>query len=184
MYSNVGYSVAGAVIDDIADGTPSGGYEAWVWDHIGQYTGNALDADNLLTLALSHSWRSTDIPNRAVGYVWNGASFDVFEAFDPNGLAGLEGWEGPSGGWVMTIGDLTRFALALNTSQIVGPGPLAAMRYEWTDLDGFADDYGMGVMHAPNATRPSVLARRNDRRSQRPCGDGGTTTAANRSASR
>jgi CubicO group peptidase (beta-lactamase class C family) len=157
VYSNVGYSVAGAVIDAVAGDTPSGGYEAWLWDNVGQYTGSLLDADNLLTLALTHSWRDTDIPNRAVGYIQNGPGFDVVEAFDAGSVGGLEGWEGPSGGWVMTIGDLTRFAVALNTEQIVGPALLAAMRFDWSDLDGFGDDYGMGVFLTPqNTARPPV----------------------------
>ena len=146
VYSNVGYSVAGAVVDHVASGTPSLGYEAWIWDHIGQYTGNVLDGRNLLTLALSHSWRASDIPHRAVGYRPVGNAFTEREAFDLDVVDGLEGWQGPSGGWAMTIGDLTRFAVALNTSENVSPASLAAMRLRWTDLDEISNDHGMGVM--------------------------------------
>ncbi|MGH8192866.1 MAG: serine hydrolase domain-containing protein [Woeseiaceae bacterium] len=145
VYSNVGYSVAGAVIDAVALGTPSGGYEAWIWDNIGQYTGNVLSSGNLLSLALTHSWRADDIPHRAVGYRPSGGGFVESEAFDPNQVGGLEGWEGPAGGWAMTIGDLTRFAVALNTEKIVGDAMLEAMRFRWTDLDDLTNDYGMGT---------------------------------------
>jgi CubicO group peptidase (beta-lactamase class C family) len=145
VYSNVGYSVLGAVVDVAAADTASEGYEAWTWDNVGQYTGNVLDGGNLLSLALTHSWRAGDIPHRAVGYRPDGGGFDVFEAFDLDTIGGIEGWEGPAGGWAMTIGDLTRFAVALNRQQIVSPGNLAGMRLRWTDLDGFNNDYGMGM---------------------------------------
>ncbi|KAB2888322.1 MAG: beta-lactamase family protein [Kofleriaceae bacterium] len=139
VYSNVGYSVLGAVIDS------QSAYEAFVWNEIGQYTGDDLDPGNLLSLALTHSWRDGDMPHRAVGYQWSGGAWVEREAFDASGLAGLEGWEGPAGGWAMTIGDLTRFALALNQGDILSNNMLLAMRMNWTDLDGFADDYGFGV---------------------------------------
>ena len=145
IYSNVGYSVAGAVIDHAAFWfTPSDGYESWIWDNVGIHNPNLLASENLLTLALTHSWRDNDIPNRAVGYTPNGGAFDVYEAFDP-GSVKFEGWEGPAGGWAMTIGDLTRFTVELNTGKIVGGSMLNAMRHNWTDLDGSADNYGMGM---------------------------------------
>lgn len=143
VYSNVGYSVVGAIIDEVAKDTPSGGYEAWIWDNVGQYRENLLDPDNLWSLALTHSWRAEDIPHRAVGYTPNGDGFDVLEAWQDTG--GLEGWEGPSGGWAMTIGDLTRFAVALNAEQIVGNALLTAMRLRWSHLNDPSDDYGMGT---------------------------------------
>jgi CubicO group peptidase (beta-lactamase class C family) len=144
VYSNVGYSVAGAIVDTIAQNTSSGGYEAWIWNNLGQYRETLLDPNNLWSLALTHSWRADDIPHRAVGYTPNasGDGFDVFEAWQD---AGLEGWEGPAGGWAMTIGDLTRFTVALNTGQIVGTAVLNAMRLRWSHLNDPSDDYGMGV---------------------------------------
>ena len=153
VYSNVGFSALGAVIDDAAQTTASGGYEAWVWDEIGIYTGNLLSADNLLSLALSHSWRANDIPNRARGYTPNGASWDLFEAFDPAAVDWFEGWEGPSGGWVMTIGDLTRLAVAVHENAILG-GLEEAMRFEWTDIGWTNDLYGMGMFLNQDGSRP------------------------------
>jgi CubicO group peptidase (beta-lactamase class C family) len=154
VYSNVGYSVAGALVDEIARNTPSRGYEAWIWDNLGQYRANPLDPDNLWSLALTHSWRADDIPHRAVGYRPrpDGDGFDVFEAWQDTG--GLEGWEGPSGGWAMTIGDLTRFTVALNTRQIVGNAVLTAMRLPWAHLDDPSDDYGMGVFPGDGQVMP------------------------------
>jgi CubicO group peptidase (beta-lactamase class C family) len=129
VYSNVGYSVAGAVIDALA---PEG-YEAWIWNHIGGWPASDLDANNLLSLALTHTWRATDIPHRAIGY--------------PSDAPGTtpEGWEGPSGGWMMTIGDLTRFALALNQGNIVSPATLASMASISSNVDGFVSHYGLGM---------------------------------------
>jgi CubicO group peptidase (beta-lactamase class C family) len=143
VYSNVGYSVLGAIIDRLA-GDEGSGYERWIWDNIGQYAG-PLSVDNLLTLALTHSWRATDIPNRAVG--------SPLEAWQNTDV--IEGWEGPAGGWAMTIGDLTRFAVALNTQQIVNGSSLAAMRFEWADLDDIGNNVGMGVMlGTPGSDQP------------------------------
>lgn len=138
-YSNVGYSVVGAVIDEVTGGE----YEEWVWEHVGGWPASDLDAQNLLSLALTHSWRANDIPHRAVGYT---GTFATYEAFDPAGLAGVEGWEGPSGGWTMTIGDLTRFALALNTTKILNGTFLAAMRYPWAQFNTLPDRAGMGML--------------------------------------
>jgi CubicO group peptidase (beta-lactamase class C family) len=145
VYSNVGYSVAGAIIDDVAIAEGYDGYEEWIWDRVGN-SAPELDADNMLSLALTHSWRDTDFPHRAVGYRKVGDAFATYEAFDPDTLAGIEGWEGPSGGWAMTIGDLTRFALALNTGQIVNSTMLAVMRFDWANLDEISDNAGMGML--------------------------------------
>lgn len=129
VYSNVGYSVAGAIIDTLA---PEG-YEAWIWNHIGGWPASDLDADNLLSLALVHSWRSTDIPHRAIGY--------PLDAPDTN----PEGWEGPSGGWMMTIGDLTRFALALNRGHMLSAPSTTSMTTISSNVDGFTSHYGLGM---------------------------------------
>ena len=153
VYSNVGYSVAGAIIDQVAIDEGLDGYEAWIWEELGN-RGADVDADNLLSLALTHSWRADDIPHRAVGYRKVGGAFPIYEAFDPATLDGIEGWEGPSGGWAMTIGDLSRFAVALNTGQLVSGGLLDAMRFDWANLDEVSDDYGMGVLLGTGANAP------------------------------
>lgn len=140
VYSNVGYSVAGAVIDALA---PEG-YEAWIWNHIGGWPASELDADNLLSLALVHSWRATDIPHRAVGYPTDAPDTTP------------EGWEGPAGGWMMTIGDLTRFALALNRGHMLSASSTTSMTSISSNVDGFTSHYGLGMFLAPpgNSSEP------------------------------
>lgn len=145
-YSNVGYSIAGAIIDERTSATTEDGYEEWIWNRIGGYPASNLDTDNMLSLALTHSWRADDIPDRAVGYQPSGGGFTMLEAFDTSGLEDVEGWEGPSGGWAMTIGDLTRFALALNTGKIVDGAMLAAMRFPWAQINNMSERAGMGML--------------------------------------
>lgn len=145
VYSNVGYSVVGALVDQVARGTASGGYEAWIWNNLGAYRDEVDDPANHLSLALTHSWRADDIPHRAVGYrSAPGGDYDVLEAWQ-DGTLGVEGWEGPSGGWAMTIGDLTRFTVALNTAQLVTGPTLAEMRGFSANLDAPAAPYGLGM---------------------------------------
>ncbi len=154
VYSNVGYSVAAAIVDERAVANGYDGYEEWIWDRVGNAAASGLDADNLWSLALTHSWRAADIPHRAVGYRRVGNAFVEYEAFDPDTLEQVEGWEGPSGGWAMTIGDLTRFALLLNRERIVDDAMLAAMRHRWADLDQISDDAGMGMLLNTGAGAP------------------------------
>ncbi len=144
VYSNVGFSVAGAVIDAVAPSVSSSdGYEQYVWNELGQWSGNALEGGHMHSLALTHSWRDTDIPNRAIGY-GNPPGFPVFEAW--NETDGIEGWEGPAGGWAMTIGDLSRFLIALNESEFFDdPTLLGQMRETHTDFSGMAPHYAMGM---------------------------------------
>ncbi len=143
VYSNVGYSVLGAIIDSIAHNeTTSDGYEAFIWDNVGRWSNNLLEGGHLLSLALTHSWRKNDIPHRAVGYIESGLS--VSEAWQNTGH--IEGWEGPAGGWALTIGDLSRFMIALDEGSFFNNDLfVTAMRTEATNLDDFSDHYGLGM---------------------------------------
>lgn len=143
IYSNVGYSVLGAVIDQIAlQETSSDGYEAFLWDNVGQWSDNLLEGGHLLSLALTHSWRANDIPHRAVGYLQSGP--EVLEAWEDTD--GIEGWQGPSGGWALTIGDLARFMIALDKGSFFENNLfVTAMRTEATNLANFTDNYGLGL---------------------------------------
>jgi CubicO group peptidase (beta-lactamase class C family) len=156
VYSNVGYSVLGAIVDRIAqDSTSSDGYEAFVWDEIGSWAGNFLESGNMLSLALTHSWRDEDIPHRAVGYL--GAGPAVQEAW--NAVGSIEGWEGPSGGWAMTIGDLSRFMIALDNADFFDDADMRAiMQHEWTDLNGSGSSSG----RAPRSPPTTGTAERSD----------------------
>jgi CubicO group peptidase (beta-lactamase class C family) len=141
IYSNVGYSVLGAVIDRITTDAPGlraaeRGYEPFVWHAVGTWTNNILDSRRMLSLALVHSWRVDDgdfqsyargMPNEA----WSGL--------------GVEGWEGPSGGWTMTIGDLTRFAMLFGDNAFLAEDLRAPMtQARSSPLAG--SNYGLGVM--------------------------------------
>ena len=142
IYSNVGYSVLGAVIDAVAPG----GYESYVWHEVGR----GLDlAKGSKTMALGHSWRDGDIPNFARGYE-GGAPVQMWD-----GLGSVEGWEGPSGGWTMTIGDLARFVAAVQRREILTGASWADV----TDPQSWVIDgpYGYGMWVEPVIGYPGVV---------------------------
>ncbi|MEM7249481.1 MAG: serine hydrolase domain-containing protein, partial [Acidobacteriota bacterium] len=119
-YSNAGYVLLGAVIDSIVHQNPGlfpgqDSYEDNVWRTVGFYDGNAMDWDQMLTPCLFEYWRKEDDDRLARGY-----EFTLGE-YNERGITagGPAGWEGPAGGWFMTIGDLTRFMVALNTNAII-----------------------------------------------------------------
>lgn len=116
-YSNVGYAVLGAVIDALSPD----GYEAYVWSEVARGT---LLTGGSPSLALVHSWRETDIPNLAEGYSSAGDPFPTWED-----VGTVEGWEGPPGGWALTIGDFARMVSSIQDREIVTPD-------RWTELTG------------------------------------------------
>ena len=116
-YSNTGYTLLGAIIDFITTkevctslnfcGTE--GYERYLWNHVGKPMG-------MYSMCLYTYWRTDDILNLSIGYRTN--SNDVFNPVtNPNGGPG--GWRGPAGGWSMTIGDLSRLMIGLNTNTVL-----------------------------------------------------------------
>jgi CubicO group peptidase (beta-lactamase class C family) len=132
IYSNVGYSAIGAVIDSVAPG----GYERYVWHEVGR--GLHL-TDGSKTMALGHSWRENDIPHFAQGYE-GGVPVEMWD-----GVGSVEGWEGPSGGWTMTIGDLARFVAAVQRREIVGEASWTAATDPKSWVSGGPYGYGMWV---------------------------------------
>ncbi len=127
-YSNLGYTILGAIIDNVTQANSFGayqGYERFTWSLV------AGADDAALTAVLNHPWRDDDIPNLAKSYTAN------WNAYSPN----WSGWQGPPGGWSMTIGDLARIAIALNENQILQPSSLEEMQ---TNHAG-ADWYGLGL---------------------------------------
>jgi hypothetical protein len=141
IYSNLGYTILGAVIDQItthAGGLQAAerGYEPFVWHALSGWTPNILDRRRLLSPALMHTWRvdrgdfqsyAHGTPNQA----WNGL--------------GIEGWEGPSGGWTMTIGDLTRLAMMFGDDRFLSE-PLRTQMTEDRSSPLTGGRYGLGVM--------------------------------------
>ena len=134
-YSNIGYTILGAIIDTVTneqDFSGEQGYERFVWSTLADSNNSAL------TAALNHPWRVHDIPRLSRSYH---AGF--IPSFSPN----WSGWQGPAGGWSMTIGDLARVAISLSGNQILSPGSLAAMRNNHGNL------YGLGLQLNPRAGR-------------------------------
>ena len=119
-YSNVNYLLLGAVIDTVVTGddfTGYGdypvvetGYESWTWFVWNEYL---LNRPTPTTMALNHTWREDNaaIPGLAADYTIQVDESDYEEASD----WGYFGWEGPAGGWTMTIGDLARVGFILRT---------------------------------------------------------------------
>lgn len=130
-YSNIGYTILGALVDLVSrdHGFPveKTGYERFIWSLLS----GAKDA--ALTPALNHPWRNSDIPNLAQSY--KDANVEVNSNYS--------GWQGPSGGWSMTIGDLARVLIALQENQILSAQSLAAMRTNPGSPS--SADYGLGL---------------------------------------
>jgi CubicO group peptidase (beta-lactamase class C family) len=115
-YSNVGYSLAGALLDyrskqaDIP--AHMRGYERYVWHRVGRGAQSA--EPTMITACLATDFRTSDIKNLAKGYAEDGSSKSFGDSTDTGW-----GWEGPSGGWAMTIGDLARLMLILQSDAVI-----------------------------------------------------------------
>lgn len=140
-YSNIGYTVLGAIVDTVtaSPAFPGGalGYERFVW---------TLFADRAqataLTAALDHPWRDGDIVGLAQSYSALGIEMNT----------NYSGWQSAAGGWSMTIGDLSRVLIAIAGNQINGAASLTAMRSNPGPGIG-SDDYGLGLFLEDKAGR-------------------------------
>ena len=114
-YSNVGYCILGAIIDFITTDESNDfdeverGYENFVWWNVGM-KGGKISGEIMQTPCLNAYWRKSEIPNLAFDYPDNSDSFFNIK---------YTGWEGPPGGWTMTISDLARLMIMINTNQII-----------------------------------------------------------------
>ena len=149
IYSNTGYSVLGAVIDAVT--TSPGfqgrhGYEAYTYWNVALKEG-VVSGPTMTSICLDTYWRENDILNLATGYQPDGAT-EFPNYVNPNGGPG--GWRGPAGGWAMTIGDLARLTLGINTNAFVTPALKAEMLAPSINLDGFNSPYGFGVFKDVN----------------------------------
>ena len=119
VYSNVGYSLLGALLDYRTRdaGTPAHmqGYERFIWHTVAR--GPNLTGPSMISACLATDFRTKDIKNLASGYTESGTP----KGFGDSDSVGW-GWEGPSGGWAMTIGDLGRLMLILQSSAVVDKG--------------------------------------------------------------
>jgi CubicO group peptidase (beta-lactamase class C family) len=132
-YSNIGYTVLGAIVDQVTTdpafpGGPAG-YERFVWSLFA----GAQDAS--ITAALDHPWRHDDIVARAESYSAGGNEF----------ATDWSGWQSASGGWSMTVSDLARVLQALEENQILGVASTTALRTN--PGPGIGDiNYGLGLI--------------------------------------
>jgi hypothetical protein len=142
-YSNPGYCVAGALLDyrsKMAD-IPSHmqGYERYIWHRVGR--GTVATEPTMVTASLATDFRTSDIKNLAKGYDVDGSSLN----FGDSASDGW-GWEGPPGGWVLTIGDLARLMLILQSDAVISKAMIDSdMRQDYGQLFGDGTRVGLGL---------------------------------------
>ena len=147
-YSNVGYSLAGALLDyrsKLSD-IPSHmrGYERFIWHRVARGTSSA--EPTMITACLATDFRTADIKNLAKGYAEDGSSLSFG---DWNSIGW--GWEGPSGGWVLTIGDLARLMLIMQSDAVIPKATInSQMREDYGNLFNDGTDAGLGLELADN----------------------------------
>ena len=116
LYSNVGYSILGTLLDyrTRAADIPAymQGYERFIWYKVAR--GSQAFGPAMTSACLATDFRTTDIKNLARGYAEDGSPLSIGDSSSTGW-----GWEGPSGGWAMTIGDLGRLMLILQSSAVI-----------------------------------------------------------------
>jgi CubicO group peptidase (beta-lactamase class C family) len=164
-YSNTGFMLVGAIIDEIVAANPDvvgddfTTYERIVWRQVGMFDGNINNGDQMTSPALNEYWRQTDIPNLAKGYEYdpNGDSFDEVNFGNSDLLSmGPAGWEGPAGGWTVTIGDLTRLMAAIQNNDIISQATRDNEMLQVYGSDG-GGNWGLGVNRTTKLNRPVYL---------------------------
>lgn len=143
-YSNVGYSLIGAAIDwqvvtDHAGSEP--GYEKFIYENIA-LDENTTSSPAMLSMCLGTPWRAPNMANLARGFGAGGNA--------PLGPPNYTGWEGPPGGWTMTIGDLGRLIIAINTNARISSSMTDQMMADVATgpLLG-TTNWGLGVWRTP-----------------------------------
>jgi D-alanyl-D-alanine carboxypeptidase len=122
-YSNYGYVLLGALIEQVTGGS----YDDYVRDHVFRRAGMRF------TGALPES---VDVPDRAVGYLRSSPGSDWVPNTD------TLPWRGTAaGGGYSTVGDLLRFAQALDSGRLLSEATLAEATRPHQQQYG----YGFGV---------------------------------------
>jgi CubicO group peptidase (beta-lactamase class C family) len=147
-YSNVGYIVAGSLVDYYAKqpGVPANlwGYEQYLWQRVAR--GSSAVEPTMITAALVTDFRVSDIKNFARGYDKDGDSLN----FGDSTSVGW-GWEGPAGGWSMTIGDLARLMLIMQSDAVISKATIdTEMRQSHGILFNDGTRVGLGLELAAN----------------------------------
>lgn len=138
-YSNAGYSIAGALVDQRSREADiplkARGYENYIWNKVAR--GTSATEPTMISACLNTGFRAGDIKNHATGY--NGAGV-VSNYHSGDGW----GWEGPAGGWSMTIGDLARLMLILQSDAVIPKATIdSTMRTYYADDGGLR--LGLGL---------------------------------------
>lgn len=151
-YSNTGYALLGAVIDFITQRDEfddiERGYENFIWWNVGMKSGN-ISGSTMNSMCLNAYWRQSQILNIALDYPAS-SSFRVQQ---------YTGWESPAGGWTMTIGDLARLMIMINTNQIIKADTKIEMMTNYgNDIDDVGSaGIGLGVILFQRFNKPIFL---------------------------
>lgn len=139
VYSNPGYSVLGTLLDQRSRAADvpvhQRGYESFLWHTVGR--GTIATGPSMTSMCLATDFRKDDIKNLAQGYSADGDDL----GFGDSATEGW-GWEGPAGGWTLTIGDLARLMLVLQSSAVV---PKATIEGEMRSSHGVFGSGRMGL---------------------------------------
>ena len=123
-YSTHGYILASAVVQ-------RAGKERFAW----QVKSRIADPLGMQSLQPDYQW--VDIPNRAKGYR---KLAGMIVASDDSDVS----WKLGGGGWISTIGDLSRFAAGLMGDALLPADAKVAMWTPQRTVDGTATGYGLG----------------------------------------
>ncbi len=171
-YSNAAYRILGAVVDahrlvdggdlelavvqpqllDRAELTRAydGGYETTVRRHVAS---PYYPYDDRLSTACQHSpGRAAALDAFVPGFVWSPPDDGIYLVwkaahFKPGASIDSLGRRGPSGGWMMTIGDVLRLGLGIENRQFVSEETFQRMRPVVASDRGF--DFGYGLIDLP-----------------------------------
>jgi D-alanyl-D-alanine carboxypeptidase len=127
-YSNYGYVLLGALIEAVSGASYYDHVRDSVFDRAGMTSTDSLP-------------ESEDVPNRAVGYMGSG------DAWVPN--TDTLPWRGTAaGGGYSTVGDLMRFAQALDSGTLISKATLAEATRQQQDEYGYG--FTVGQEPVPN----------------------------------
>lgn len=163
-YSNAAYRILGAAVDanslydaeefvledpEMASESELtsfylGGYESTVRGIVAD-PGDPLDT-RMTTACVNEVSRAAGLDHYVSGFTKNAANAYVPSAAD--GLPSESGRRGPSGGWMMTAGDLIRLANGISTRRFVSEEHLAIMRTPVASAVGRL--FGNGLMILPH----------------------------------
>ena len=124
-YTTHGYMLAGAAVQ------LAGGDTFW-----NQVRSRIAEPAGMTSFRPDYQWEQ--IPNRARGYR------KVAGVVVPSTNTDVS-WKLAGGGFISTVGDLSRFSIALMDNTLLKPESFAAMRKRQTLRDGTRTDYGLGL---------------------------------------